>query len=52
MEKKEYIVTVQGSLGLLALGHIGVSKWREAINNKKKVESKETNASIKKDGKK
>jgi len=31
MDNKEYIVTPQGSLSLLALGHIGIQKWREAI---------------------
>lgn len=50
MENKEYIVTPQGSLGLLALGHIGIKKWREAINaNKKNQDSKKTNASTKED---
>jgi hypothetical protein len=27
---KEYKITPQGSLGLLALGHIGILKWKEA----------------------
>lgn len=33
---KEYQITKQGSLGLLALGHIGLLKWREVLNDKKK----------------
>lgn len=30
MEEKEYIVPPEGSLGLLALGHIGLYAWRKA----------------------
>lgn len=30
-----YTVTPQGSLGLLALGHVGLIKWREAIHASK-----------------
>jgi hypothetical protein len=53
MENKEYIVTPQGSLGLLALGHIGIKKWREAINaNKKNQDSKATNERTREDEKK
>lgn len=33
--KVEYKVTTQGSLGLLALGHIGIKKWKEANENLK-----------------
>ena len=33
--EKEYKITSQGSLGLLALGHIGIRKWREAIEQEK-----------------
>jgi len=33
---QEYKVTPQGSLGLLALGHIGVKAWRNAIQEAKK----------------
>jgi hypothetical protein len=38
MEQKEYIVTAQGSLSLLALGHIGIQKWREAIRTQNNVQ--------------
>jgi hypothetical protein len=27
-------VTPEGSLGLLALGHVGLDKWREALKEK------------------
>jgi hypothetical protein len=29
MEEKEYQIPVEGSLGLLALGHIGLQLWRD-----------------------
>ncbi len=29
MEEKEYEIPVEGSLGLLAVGHIGLQLWRE-----------------------
>jgi hypothetical protein len=32
---KEYKITEQGSLGLLALGHIGLRKWREVVKQEK-----------------
>jgi hypothetical protein len=32
---KEYKITEQGSLGILALGHIGIRKWREVVNKEK-----------------
>jgi len=35
MEKEEYIITPQGSLGLLALGHIGIQKWRDVVKAEK-----------------
>ncbi len=35
MENKEYIVTPQGSLGILALGHLGIRKWREVVQLEK-----------------
>jgi hypothetical protein len=38
MENKEYIVTPQGSLGLLALGHIGIQKWRAASQAQNKIQ--------------
>jgi hypothetical protein len=34
--KKEYKLTSQGSLGLLALGHIGLRLWREIEKTKEK----------------
>ena len=33
--EKEYQITSQGSLGLLALGHIGIRKWREVVEKEK-----------------
>lgn len=39
---KEYKITKQGSLGLLALGHIGIIKWREVVNESKKVSGNES----------
>ena len=39
---KEYKITKQGSLGLLALGHIGIIKWREVVNEIKKVRGEES----------
>jgi hypothetical protein len=32
---KEYKITPQGSLGLLALGHVGIRKWREVVEKEK-----------------
>ncbi|MFN8283521.1 MAG: hypothetical protein U0U67_09925 [Chitinophagales bacterium] len=29
MEEQEYEIPIEGSLGLLALGHIGLQLWRE-----------------------
>lgn len=37
-DPKEYTVTAQGSLGLLALGHVGVRAWREAMTKEKQTE--------------
>lgn len=33
---KEYKITSQGSLGLLALGHIGLRLWRQEVEKSKK----------------
>jgi len=33
--EKEYQITSQGSLGLLALGHVGIRKWREVVEKEK-----------------
>jgi hypothetical protein len=40
--EKEYKITAQGSLGILALGHIGLRKWRAVVaeGNKKRQEKK------------
>ena len=39
--KKEYKITPEGSLGLLALGDIGLKKWRE-VRGELKVVKKES----------
>jgi len=40
-EKKEvFEVTAQGSLGLLALGHIGVIKWKAAMEAENNLKTK------------
>ena len=40
--KKEipFVIPVEGSLGLLALGHIGISAWRKVRDEAKKSEKK------------
>ena len=43
-KEKIYTATPQGSLGLLALGHIGLIKWREAIENSKSEKKNPKNA--------
>lgn len=43
-KEKIYTATPQGSLGLLALGHIGLIKWREAIENSKNSKKNPKNA--------
>ena len=43
-KEKIYTATPQGSLGLLALGHIGLIKWREAIENSKSTKRNPKNA--------
>jgi hypothetical protein len=44
MTDKKYKITKQGSLGLLALGHIGVKQWREVrrkeLENQKDINPK------------
>lgn len=48
---KEYKITPQGSLGILALGSVGIKKWREVV--KAKESAKEiTKGSTKKTPKK
>jgi hypothetical protein len=49
---EEYKVTPQGSLGLLALGHLGVKAWRNAIQEAKKEREAESNKANKADDKK
>jgi len=39
-EKREYKIPALGSLGLLALGDIGLKKWRE-VRGEIKVKTKE-----------
>jgi len=34
-EKRKYIITKKGSLGLLAYGDIGFREWRKVKKNKK-----------------
>lgn len=46
---KEYKITSQGSLGLLALGHIGLRLWRQEIDKSKE---KQTNKKVTKDDQK
>lgn len=43
-KSKEYTLTPQGSLGILALGSVGIRKWREEIQKalKKEKSSKPT----------
>jgi hypothetical protein len=35
-KKQEYNITPQGSLGLLALGDVGIKLWREAVKKSPK----------------
>jgi hypothetical protein len=39
---KEYKITPQGSLGILALGHIGLRLWRQEIEKTKEKQIKQT----------
>ncbi len=34
-KKEEFTLTAQGSIGILALGSVGIRKWREVVNEKK-----------------
>jgi hypothetical protein len=40
--KKEtpFVIPVEGSLGLLALGHVGISAWRKVRDESKKSTKK------------
>jgi hypothetical protein len=39
----EYKITPQGSLGILALGHIGLRLWRQEIEKSKQEQMKQSN---------
>jgi hypothetical protein len=41
--EKEYKITPQGSLGILALGHIGLRLWRQEIEKSKQEQMKQSN---------
>ncbi|MFN5912556.1 MAG: hypothetical protein ACK45H_14535 [Bacteroidota bacterium] len=42
MEKKKVAkINAHGSLALLALGHVGIRKWREAVHQEKMKSSKD-----------
>ena len=41
---KEYKITSQGSLGLLALGHVGLRLWRLEIEKNKQEQIKQTDS--------
>lgn len=49
-QKKEYKITREGSLGLLALGDIGIQKWREVKAKKEAEEEKNTTNDTTTDG--
>lgn len=34
-DPKEFKLTAQGSLGILALGSVGIRKWREVVKQSK-----------------
>jgi hypothetical protein len=42
MSDKTYKITKQGSLGLLALGHIGLKQWRKVVEEEKIKEQQTT----------
>lgn len=47
--KKDYKVTHEGSLGILALGSVGLKLWRQAVEeNKKAKKSKSSDGKGKK----
>lgn len=46
-ENSEVLITAQGSLAILALGSVGIKKWREVIKERKEIK-KDSNG----DGKK
>ena len=39
---KEYKITSQGSLGILALGHVGLRLWRQEIEKAKQEQTKQS----------
>lgn len=38
-EPQEFKLTAQGSLGILALGSVGIRKWREVVKKSKQSKS-------------
>ena len=49
-QKKAYEITPDGSLGILALGDVGIEKWRAVKAKKEAEEKKSTKDTTKKDG--
>jgi hypothetical protein len=41
---KDYKITSQGSLGILALGHIGLRLWRQEVEKSKQELVKQPNS--------
>lgn len=39
---KDYEINAQGSLGILALGSVGIKKWREAVKLKESKKDKKS----------
>jgi hypothetical protein len=39
-ENKEVTITAQGSLAVLALGSVGIKKWRTVVQQKEKEQDK------------
>jgi hypothetical protein len=39
---KDYKITSQGSLGILALGHVGLRLWRQEIEKAKQEQTKQS----------
>lgn len=42
-DPKEFKLTPQGSLGILALGSVGIRKWREVVKQAKANKSSKNN---------
>jgi hypothetical protein len=41
---KDYKITSQGSLGILALGHVGLRLWRQEIEKAKQEQTKQSDS--------